>query len=88
MNDREKFEKWWKEWGTGCNLDEKDFAWSVWKGLMPTRKAYGYGIVDKDREFAGAFLTEEEAECECYGKNINVPQLLGYPFRVVELFYE
>lgn len=70
------------------------FAHSLIYAALSTRKAYGYGIVDKDGEGRvgfGAFSIKESAESECYYMNEpvkNVPPLNGSPLRVVELFYE
>jgi hypothetical protein len=62
-----------------------------YRAALLTRKAYGYGIVDKDGKFAGAYKRLVNANDECDYKNEEVkdiPPLPGYPFRVVELFYE
>ena len=91
MNEREKFEKWAFD-NNVTNLYPISFgaAWAAWQAALSTRKAYGYGIVDKDGNkesdvvmtesaadlFKGA-LTEHKGEWSTRG-----------PFRVVELFYE
>ncbi len=99
MSEREKFENYARcegfdlhQWTEGNYSDSQTSgAWEGWQAALSTRKPYGYGIVDKDGKFAGAYRNLDNANDECDYKNEEVkdiPPLPGYPFRVVELFYE
>jgi hypothetical protein len=95
VSEREKFEKWWEEFRADHEelrfADREALLFGAWQAALSTRKPYGYGIVDKDGKFAGAYKRLVNANDECDYKNEEVkdiPPLPGYPFRVVELFYE
>ena len=88
MNDREKFEKWMEKDGIElATLSEKCAAFKGWQAALSTRKAYGYGIVDKDGKPEGDGDTDKEV-IERITEFLNELFEDDAPHRVVELFYE
>lgn len=86
MSERERFERFCREKRVHPETLQGLAIWEGWQAALSIRKTYGYGIVDKDGDYCGAFAPrgQQEAlvrECDLYHSD-------SAPHRAVELFYE
>jgi hypothetical protein len=96
MGEREKFEKWAKPDDFDVTkLDGQYYssrttaAWDAWQAALSTRKAYGYGIVDKDgRVVIGTSVQIHATKYQMEGIAATWSERDGSSYRVCEIFYE
>jgi hypothetical protein len=89
MSERARFEKWAKRMGYADEFDVplmEHAAWEGWQAALSTRKAYGYGIVDKDGKVGEVHSNRALAVIMSGSMDQDFPA--GSPYRVVPLFYE
>jgi hypothetical protein len=91
MSEREKFEKWAKRMGYADEFDVplmKHAAWEGWQAALSTRKAYGWGVLDKNGNVSCSAFRDMDAVTEVV-KRWNADELdVDAPHRIIPLFYE
>ena len=99
MSEREKFEKWLQQHDPDQSLTlAAEFPYyasyvtcmiaAAWQAALSTRKPCGYAVVDSEGKPLRSFRKSYVDEAHKFVKFFNENDIVGNPFRVVELFYE